>query len=193
MTKPPPDPAADDPLRALARRVQAGDPRALAELAAATWGELKQWALWEAGDLHVAEEACQEAWVRLVRSARRIDPDRNVRAWLRAIVRNTCRTLLARGRRHARLPEELYGAGPGLDRDLDVRRGAARMLEAFAGLTPRQREAVDLVDRLGLTASEAAVRMGTEPGTVRVLLHQGRHALRSHLFASELREVVRDA
>jgi RNA polymerase sigma-70 factor, ECF subfamily len=192
MSTPPAGSTAPDPLRDVVRRVRAGEPQALAELAAATWEDLRRWALWEAGDLDLAEDACQDAWIRLTRSADRIDPDRNVRAWLRTIVRNACRTLAARRGREVQLPDE-QGPPPTLDRDLDVRRGAARMLEAFATLTPRQREAVDLVDRRGLTPSEAAEVMGAAPGTVRVLLHQGRHALRAHLFAEELRAVVRDA
>jgi RNA polymerase sigma-70 factor (ECF subfamily) len=192
MTRPPPESTAQDLLRPLVVRVRAGDPSALAELAAATWAELRQWALWEVGDLDLAEDACQDAWVRLVRSARRIDPDRNVRGWLRAIVRNVSRTLLAQGRRRGRRVPVDAEAVSSLDHELDLKRGAARMLAAFAELTPRQREAMDLVDRLGLTPAEAAERMGAAPGTVRALLHQGRLELRRHLSADELRDLVRE-
>ena len=183
--------ATPEPDRALHDRVRSGDGDALTELVTAFWPRIRQWALWETGDLHTADDACQEAWLRLSRAASQLDPERNVAGWLRAIVRNTCRDLLARERRRTR-PIQLPVAPPeGPDRAIDVRRGAERMLRAFADLTPRQREAIDLVDRCGLSPAEAATQMGATPATERVLLHQARGALRAHLDP-ELHDMVRE-
>lgn len=65
------------------------------------------------------------------------------------------------------------------------------MMRAFVQLTPRQREAIDLVDRQGLAPSEAAKQMESAPGTIRALLHKGRRVLRSAL-RDELIDLVRD-
>lgn len=178
--------------RALHDRVRAGDPAALTELVTAWWSRLKQWALWESGDPQLADDACQETWLRLSRSAGSLDPDRNVAGWLRTVVRSASRDIAARERRRSRpIPFELDPPPADPDHALDVKRGAARMLDAFAALSPRQREALDLVDRCGLSAAEAAEAMGAAPATVRVLLHQGRTALRC-AGHPELRALVSD-
>jgi RNA polymerase sigma-70 factor (ECF subfamily) len=183
--------SAPDPDRQLHQRVRAGDGDALTQLVTAWWSQLKRWALWETGDVHTADDACQEAWLRLSRSATSLDPDRNVAGWLRTIVRSACRDLAARERRTLRLVDDDRGAPHDPDRELDVQRGAKQMVAAFAALTPRQREALDLVDRCGMSPIEAAEQMGVSHATIRALLHQGRHALRSHLLGSELHDLVR--
>jgi RNA polymerase sigma-70 factor (ECF subfamily) len=184
-----PDDAPADPERELHLRVRAGDDRALAELVTRYWARIRQWALWECGDLPTADDACQETWLRLSRAAPTLDPDRNVAGWVRSLVRRACQDLVRRDRRWARVPAVPEGVRVGADHDLDVRRGAAQMLAAFATLTPRQREALDLVDRGGLSPAEAADRMGATPATVRALLHQGRKALRE-AGHPELRDLI---
>jgi DNA-directed RNA polymerase specialized sigma24 family protein len=51
-------------------------------------------------------------------------------------------------------------------------------VRALAELTPRQRIGVVLVDLLDLSSEEAARVMGIEAATVRVLVSQGRGALK---------------
>lgn len=152
----------------------------LTELVHQHWRQIRQWALYECGDPVRADDVAQETFLRVTRSRTQLDPGRNPRGWLKTVVRSVARDL---GRKETRMargvpqPDPL----PDLDVALDTKRAAARMLEAFAELTPRQREAVDRVDRLGQTAAEAAEAMEISPQTVRVLLHQGRKALRAHL------------
>ena len=55
------------------------------------------------------------------------------------------------------------------------------VLRALATLTPRQRMSLVLTDLLGYPSEEAAKLMGVKPTTVRVLVSQGRAALRTSL------------
>jgi RNA polymerase sigma-70 factor (ECF subfamily) len=62
------------------------------------------------------------------------------------------------------------------------------MLEAIAGLPPRQRDAITLRDILGWSAAEACNALGISETNQRVLLHRARSKVRSALeahFASE--------
>ena len=171
-------------------RAQSGDRDALQELARSWWPRIKRWALLELGDEALADDACQETLVRLMRDAPTLDPARPLGGWLRTVVRNCCRDVRRKERKF------LQGAPPpgnviDLERQLDLRRGAGRMMRAFVQLTPRQREAIDLVDRQGLAPSEAAKQMESAPGTIRALLHKGRRVLRSAL-RDELIDLVRN-
>ncbi len=105
------------------------------------------------------------------------------------MVRNCCRDQAKRERRFARGVPELR-IGRDLEQDLDIRRGADEVVRALAVLSPRQREALDLVDRRGLTPTEASTQMGAAPGTVRALLFQGRRLLRTTLL--DLHDLVRN-
>jgi RNA polymerase sigma-70 factor (ECF subfamily) len=156
------------------------------------WAQIKTWALYECGDLATADDICQEAWLKLTRTRTRLDAGRNPLAWLRTLVRSTARDLLAKEARMARPVPTARAHRPDLERAIDLHAGARRALDAFSTLSARQREALDLVDRQGLDANAAAEQMGVEPGTVRVLLHQGRRALREHLLETdaELADVV---
>ena len=167
-----------------------GDRGALQELAREWWPQIKRWALIELGDHALADDACQETLVRLVQHIEALDETRPLGGWLRTVLRNCCRDAARRERRHQKKVVSVREAGGDLERAVDLRRGAKRMLAAFATLTPRQREALDWVDRQGLSPTEAALEMNAAPGTVRVLLHQGRRALRASLI-DDLGELVR--
>ncbi len=149
------------------------------------WDRIKTWALYECGDLATADDICQEAWLKLTRTRTQVDASRNPLAWLRTLVRSTARDLLAKEARMARPVPTRHAHRPELERAIDLHTGARRALDAFSTLSARQREALDLVDRQGLDAKTAAAQMGVEPGTVRVLLHQGRRALRAHLLETD--------
>ena len=54
----------------------------------------------------------------------------------------------------------------------------ADVRQLLAGLTPRQRAALLLVDLLGYPSEQAARILGVRPSTVRALATQGRRAIR---------------
>jgi RNA polymerase sigma-70 factor (ECF subfamily) len=124
-----------------------------------------------------AEEVVQEALVRAWRRWATYDVSRgDPAAWLLAIVRD--RALRAwRVRRVRPTTVPLLGhdraiAAEGTDVDLE---------RALAGLSARQREAVDLYYFVDLDVASVAALMGCAPGTVRATLHQARAALRELL------------
>ncbi|MEQ1506824.1 MAG: RNA polymerase sigma factor [Myxococcota bacterium] len=166
-----------------ARRAQAGDRAALAALAAAVWPWVRRWALLELADRSLAEDASQEALVRMIRHLGTWTGDRPFTPWLHAVVRNAARDQRAK-QPEVREPTD-RGADPDasdLDRALDLSRTAERALAAFDQCTPRQRQLLDLCDRQGHTPSEAAVVLGIAAGTARALLHQGRATIRAEVL-----------
>lgn len=188
VTDSPPDDSA------LIRAAQAGDRGALEALTRRWWPKIRRWCLVELADRALAEDAAQDTLIRVMRSLEGCDPDRPFGAWLRRLVRNA--SIDAARKRGIVLPFDRDPAVPArLDRAVDLRNSAVHVLEAFAALTPRQRAALELVDRQGLTPTEAASELGVAPGTVRALLHQGRHTLREHLVAHrpELLALLREA
>jgi RNA polymerase sigma-70 factor (ECF subfamily) len=129
-------------------------------------------------DAHEAEDAVQDAFLRAIRH---FDGFRGVdgRAWLLAIVRNTCLTRL-RGRRsgadNVEFDEEIHtveGSAPGSEADLArmaVREGLERLPVEF-------REALVLRELEGLSYKEIAQVSGVPIGTVMSRLARGRKQL----------------
>ncbi|MCB9685177.1 MAG: sigma-70 family RNA polymerase sigma factor [Alphaproteobacteria bacterium] len=179
----------------LARKAAAGDEQALGELLARSWPEIRRVALVRVGDPVLADDAVQDALVRLLRFADRFDPTRPFRPWMRQLVRNACVDLFRRrGRGDDPLVEVAANdTDPGRTMDLD--RGARRVREAFASLSERQREIWLRCEQDGASVADVAAELDIAPATVRVVLHQARKALRLRLLAEdpELAELVRDA
>jgi RNA polymerase sigma-70 factor (ECF subfamily) len=61
---------------------------------------------------------------------------------------------------------------------IDAERPGRELLDRLARLSPRAREAVELVDLAGFTPTEAATALGVSPGTLRVRLLRARAHLR---------------
>jgi RNA polymerase sigma-70 factor (ECF subfamily) len=172
-----------------AGRARAGDRAALASLSAKIWPWVRRWALLELKDPALAEDAAQEALVRVIRHLGSWSADRPFAPWLHALVRNTARDLRAR-QGEVREAQDQGSGEPHLDRGLDLRRTADRALAAFDSCTPRQRQLLDLCDRQGLSPTEAAEMLGIAPGTARALLHQGRSVIRAEILRASGDEVL---
>lgn len=187
----------NDDDRLLARAVD-GDRAALRRVVDAWIPRIRRWALVAAGDPVAAEDAVQEALVRLLRSIHTFDPGRPFGPWLKVVVFNAARTERARdGRatsRASRAAEAEIDAdaatatAPG-DR-LDLARASARVVAAFEALSPRQREILDRVDVQGETAAEVAEDLGLTAGAVRGQLFQARRAVRAQVTGAERDEIL---
>lgn len=124
------------------------------------------------GSRHDAEEAVQEAFVRLIGKWSTVGAYDDPEAWLRRValgvlanrrrkVRNGLRAI-----RHSRPPDD---EGPSGDA-VDVRR-------ALAALTEPQRAVVVLHHYVGLSVEEIARELNLPAGTVKSRLSRGRAAL----------------
>lgn len=138
------------------------------------------------GDPHGAQDAVQEAFVRLLAA----DPavvDPRLPAWLYAVCRNLC---LDRRRREkvmerTNAPEPDLQSGSGADPAEIAARGdeAAAALRALDLLPERQREALLLRFLHGLSYREVAEVMDITGNHAGVLLHEGLKALRFRMGA----------
>ena len=168
----------------LLQRARLGDRRALGALAEAHWPEMRRLAYVELGDRALAEDACQDALMRLVRFISTYDPARPFGAWLRTLVRHAARDVATRRRRRIDRERAVPRASAPRDVDhrLDLARSASRAFAAFQALPARQRQLVELVDRGGLSPTEAGVELGITAGAARSQLFAARRALREHLI-----------
>lgn len=131
------------------------------------------------GDRHEAEDLAQDAFVRVFERWPRVERLENAAGYLYRVALNARRSRLRRVRVAAakafRLrPEPPADPEDAADDRLTVRR-------ALAALPPGQRQAVVLVEWLGLTDAEAGEVLGLSPGAVRTRLHRARTALRNLL------------
>jgi RNA polymerase sigma-70 factor, ECF subfamily len=149
------------------------------------WGALRQVSLREARRIlrssDQAEDAAQEAVIRAWRHRGSCRDKGDPRPWVAAIARREAlrRAANARGEDGSRplVAETDPGAHEQIERAplrLDVSR-------AVSGLTPVERELIDLRYRRDLTHRAVADELGMPEGTVKVRLHRLRGLLRERL------------
>lgn len=164
----------------LANKAALGDRHALEVLAARHQRRIWSWALIAQGEPAAADDTTQEVLLRLVRSIGTFRAGLPFLPWLRTLVRNV---VTDERRRSARpLPPPPLPWAPSPESQLDARRAIRRANDAFAALSPRQREVYLLCEVEGRSTREVAVDLSITPATVRVLLHQGRRAIRTRIL-----------
>jgi RNA polymerase sigma-70 factor, ECF subfamily len=135
------------------------------------------------GNPHEAEDLAQDAFVRVYERWPRVARTENPAGYLYRVALNAHRSRLRRMRVAARKALRLRPEPPA-----DAYEGAevrASVRRALATLPAGQREALVLVEWLGLTDTEAGEVLGLTPGAVRTRLHRARSALRDLLRGDE--------
>ena len=145
--------------------------------------EIVRFATFIMGDVHAAEDATQEAFMRVYDAWDRLtDPERAV-AYLRATIVN-----LSRGRHRHRLVAERNQqprlvAVPSAEDDAMGRVGRKAVLEAVSSLPTRQRACVVMRHWLRMTEGEIAATLDVSIGSVRTHNKRGVEALQRKLGA----------
>lgn len=142
------------------------------------------------GDHHLALDAAQEAWVKVHANLARYRRGSRLRPWLFAIALNHGRDVC---RRRGRRPDS-HGGREELDQEMRAAPSSdpsARVLDrgaiatALASIDERFRDALVLVDVMGLGYEEAAEASGLSIGTLKSRVHRGRQAFRECWERSE--------
>jgi RNA polymerase sigma-70 factor (ECF subfamily) len=180
---------ASEAIAACIRRVQAGDREAFEPLARAYQATALRVARALVGDPADAEDAVQEALLRLFRSIHRLDPQRDPLGWIYRLTVHACWDLLGRRGKQSRVVEELRNqdppatwgpvGGPAVEIDAGRKREALRA--ALQVLPPRVRAAFVLHEVEELPVIEVARALRVTRITVRRHLMIGRRRLRAHL------------
>ena len=183
------------PLEPLLPRIAAGDERAVrdcvARYGALVWSLARRWTP-DGGD---AEDAVQEIFIDLWRTAARYDASRTSEAgWVAMIAR---RRLIDRARKRERLPA-LESIPDGFDvaseseRDLDREWRAEQARAVLRELPPAQRRMLELSLLHGRTHDEIARETETPLGTVKSHIRRGLQRARD-LLASRTQDEAGEA
>ncbi len=136
-------------------------------------------------DAQEAEDATQEAFVKLWHNQDRIDPER-VRPWLMKVTRNGCLDRLRRRRDNVEFDESyMAGEASGPMQDLAANEIGTWLKRAIAGLKEPYRSLVVLRDVNQHSYEEVAGMLELNLAQVKTYLHRARKQLREQL--SEVR------
>ncbi len=177
---------------ALLGRLGQGDERALAELYDRLSSLAYGLALRIAGHPDLAEDAVQDAFLRVWHRAERYDPARGApRPWFLRLVRNVAiDQMRARGARdraeHRSAVEPVEVPHQERPDEAVVRRQRATIIrQALADLPQEQRRAIEIAYFEGLSHAEIAARENTPLGTVKTRIRDGVLRLRSLFVQKE--------
>lgn len=149
-------------------RIRAGDRDAFAGLVHETWDPLVEHLTWVLGSREAAEDAGQEAFVRLW-ERREQWHDGSARALVFRIARNLAldekrKQRVRRGWAEREAAVVVQEEGP--EEVAEIGEYEGRFREALAALTPGRREVIELVRLRGLTHQEAAEALDISLQTV---------------------------
>ena len=172
-------PRAVTDLEALLALIGQGDRRAFRFLYDQVAGRMLASARRILGDRELAEDAVQEAFVRIWRSAAKFDPARGVAlAWVGRIVRNAALDRVPKERGMDRIDEIEIAVMP-------VEPPSARVGQCLKKLPGQQGKAMILMYVHGMTHSELAEHLGAPLGTVKSWIKRGLATLRTCMGVTE--------
>jgi RNA polymerase sigma-70 factor (ECF subfamily) len=165
-------------------QVAAGDPAALTACMERFSGLVWSIARKLSADPSDAEDAVQEVFIDLWRSAHRYDPEKGTESTFVATIAR--RRLIDRGRRRQRRPEvagvdEAFAGPPPASDGTDDRERAAVVERAMGSLRPEQQRVLQLAIHHGATHEQIATSTGMPLGTVKTHARRGLMRLRDLL------------
>ncbi len=169
---------------ALVELISMGDELALGELYDRFGQVAYGMALRVVGDRGLAEEAVQDAFLSVWRSAARFDAGRGLcRSWFLTIVHRRAVDVVQRANRRPETPVEAVSerASPSADETAAVLEERRVVLHALRRIPGVQREAIELAYYGGYTQSQIADRLGVPLGTIKTRVYNGMSMLRTLL------------
>lgn len=166
----------------LVTRAQRGDESAFSEIAYAIGDRLFTVAHRILRDIHLAEDATQQALIAIWRELPGLRDPARFEAWSYRVLVNACYAQARSERRWSpslHLLETDHGAG---DPQLSVA-DRDQLERGFRRLAPEQRAVLVLQHYLDLTLPQIAEVLGVPLGTVRSRLHYARRAMRAAIEA----------
>jgi RNA polymerase sigma-70 factor, ECF subfamily len=161
-----------------------GDDAALTLLVRAYHGRVYQFGLRVCRDSYDADDAVQEAFIKLSNRPD-VAGDRGVLSWLLTVVRNACLRMLrpfARERRtlgeRVEDPDTVPSRELGPQAALEQWQMVHAVHQAIAALARPLREVLVMRDLEGLTGEETCVALGLTEATMKMRLHRARRELR---------------
>jgi len=162
----------------LTRRAVGGDERAFAEIFDRYHEPLYRFCLSIVGDPQDAQDALQNAMVKVLRALPGEQREIELKPWLYRIAHNESVELLRRRRPVVELDPELAGRGDGLAEEAAQRQRLARLLADLGELSERQRGALVMRELGGLDFEEIGAALGTSAATARQTVYEARLGLR---------------
>lgn len=145
------------------------------------------------GESESSEEAFQEVFERVIRSAASFTPQARFSTWLYTIARNFCIDTLRKGklRKTVSLEDPIGNDGEGIvredrlfdenarpDRDVNTLNLTQKLVEALNNINPDQREVFLLREKQGLSFEEIAKIVGVSINTAKSRMRYALTALR---------------
>lgn len=162
-------------------RAKAGDLEAFDELMRLHEQQVLGTALWLLGNLEDAQDAAQEAFLRLYKSLNRLPDIQDIKPWLYRVTVNVCNDMHRARRRRGWEP--LSGPDPAStlpDPELAwAHQERGKLVERALKILPeKERAAVVLRDMQGLSTKEVAEILGSSEVTVRAQISKARGKLK---------------
>jgi RNA polymerase sigma-70 factor (ECF subfamily) len=153
--------------------------RGFTELVSAYGKDLYRYAVWLAGDRHIAEDLVQETLLRAWRSLDRLQKPESVKGWLLTILRRENARRFERWQpQTSSVPPEDIGTP---HKDYDTSTDAFVLRQALRELPEEYREPLILQIVHGYSQQEIAQRLGITPAGVGTRLFRARQKLRRAL------------
>ena len=191
-TSPKPDSAENDALTSLMDEIRGGSEPALGQLMDLCWPELVRYAASQLGDVDLARDIAQEAFIQVWERRRGWRPRGSARVYLYRIVRHLVidrkrrRAVRRRWQDRQGRDDAVRGGHAATPADvLDARLLADRFRAAVAALPDRRREVFELVFQRGLTHAEAAAVMNLSAQTVANQMSAALRTVRGAMAAAD--------
>lgn len=170
----------DEPDPRVIERARSGDEVAFAQLVRAYQAPVWRFVRHLLADAALAEDVTQETFVRVHRHLARFRRDARFSTWVFAIARNAALDAARSRARRERLHDAAGAAGATPSPE-----GGHELAAALAALPADLREALLVVEVLGLRYDEAGPVLGVPAGTVKSRVHRARAHLAAWLAADD--------